>query len=96
MADQDLVETDSFTFTDSPGGVATVRPDITARESFRFTEVAVVQDAAVIPPLARPLYALIEQHHRTATVIDYSEVIDVSDWRETGFEVDISWLTWSW
>ena len=89
MADQDLVDTDSFTFTDSSGGVATVRPDITTREFFRFTEVAVVQDAAVIPPLARPLYALIEQHHRTATIIDYLEVIDVSDWRETGFEVDI-------
>ena len=89
MADQDLVETDSFTASDSPGGVATVRPDITARESFRFTEVAVVQDASVVPPLARPLYALIEQHHRTATIIDYSETIEDADWRETGIDVDI-------
>ena len=90
MPDVDHVQTDSFAATETPGGVTPfASTDKTSSDRFRFSELESVQDTAVIPLLARPTYALVEPHHRTATIIDYSETIEDADWRETGIDVDI-------
>ena len=90
MADVDLTQSDTLTFTETPGGVATsVSTDRTAADRFRLTEAQQVAVSGVDPLLARPLYALIETPPLTATIIDYLEQIEDSDWRESGIDIDI-------
>lgn len=81
--------TDAFTGTDSPGFVVDDQVDAqkAGRDTFRVSES--VDLHAGTQQLALPLYALVEQHHTTATIIDYQEVVADSEWRETGLELDI-------
>jgi hypothetical protein len=70
-------------------GLAVDRGGRAIADRFRVTETESVTVDGVDPLLARPLYALIETPPLTATIIDYLEQIEDSDWRESGIDIDI-------
>lgn len=100
-----LSQSDSITFTEGGDdldigasdsiaasevwGLAVDRSGRAIADRFRVTETESVTVDGVDPPLARPLYALIETPPLTATIIDYLEQIEDSDWRESGIDIDI-------
>ena len=88
-ADIGLESSDSFTFTETAGTAIERSGGRAIADMFRVTESELVAVSGTDPLLARPLYALIETPPLTATIIDYLEQIEDSDWRESGIDIDI-------
>jgi hypothetical protein len=95
MADVDLTQSDTLTFTETPDRGRRSPRRMSADRVRRRGQVPCsprpkpVTVRGVDPLLARPLYALIETPPLTATIIDYLEQIEDSDWRESGIDIDI-------
>ena len=104
MADEDHVDTDTVTWTETSTDADIALPESFAAddagllvwdrstqamsERFRFTEQASLDDGGGLL-LERPLYALLLSNTRTAHVLDYSEADPDDETRETGFDVDL-------
>ncbi len=84
----EVSSSDTATASDA-SGVAATQSAISVSDMFRATEEERVIVSGTDPLLARPLYALIETPPHTATIIDYLEQIEDSDWRESGIDIDI-------
>ena len=86
---REFTTTESFAATDVAGVSLSRSGGRSIADLFRATETERVIVVGVDPLLARPLYALIETPPLTATIIDYLEQIEDSDWRESGIDIDI-------